>query len=172
MSLWPLARPLIPRPVARPQGGGTRRTDDEAVFGAVVYVLASGSAWREVPKVFGTSWQTTHRRFTQWCQADLWRRLVDAAVAAESRGDGSHERGSRGQSAGDLAEWARTLAKTADERLREARGDAAGRQAPAPRPYIKRQFSGGFVEQLFGPRRWRTSHGRPSSRETTFEEFE
>ncbi|WP_063747059.1 transposase [Saccharothrix sp. NRRL B-16314] len=166
MSLWPLARPLIPRPVARPQGGGTRRTDDEAVFGAVVHVLASGSAWREVPKVFGTSWQTTHRRFTQWCNADLWRRLVDAAAEAESRAP------EREQAAGDLTGWARTLAEAADERLREARGDTSGRRAPAPRPYIKRQFSGGFVEQLFGPRRWRTSHGGPPSRETTFEEFE
>lgn len=45
-ELWALVEPLIPRFRPRPQGGGTAPLDDRAVFTAIVYVLASGCAWR------------------------------------------------------------------------------------------------------------------------------
>jgi len=77
MVLWPLARRHVPEPALRPQGGGTRRSDDEAMFAAIVYVLVSGVAWRSLPKTFGVSWQTAHRRFTQWSEAGLWKRLSE-----------------------------------------------------------------------------------------------
>ncbi|MEU3608346.1 transposase [Streptomyces sp. NPDC035033] len=79
MALWPLAQRVMPAPARRPQGGGTRRPDDEAVFASVLYVLVSGSSWRGVPGAFGTPWQTAHRRFLQLCDAGLWERLEEAA---------------------------------------------------------------------------------------------
>ncbi|MFF5970019.1 transposase [Streptomyces sp. NPDC012769] len=81
MVLWPLARRHVPRPAVRPQGGGTRRSDDEAMFAAIVYVLVSGVAWRSLPKTFGISWQTAHRRFTQWSEMGLWQRLHEVSEA-------------------------------------------------------------------------------------------
>ncbi|MEV5201154.1 transposase [Streptomyces sp. NPDC053720] len=39
----------------RPQGGGTQDTPDETLFAAIVYVLASGCAWRALPPCFGIS---------------------------------------------------------------------------------------------------------------------
>lgn len=74
-ELWALVQPLIPRFAPRPQGGGTVPIDDRAVFTAVVYVLTSGCAWRELPPSFGVSFQTAHRRFGQWTRAGVWRRL-------------------------------------------------------------------------------------------------
>ncbi|HLI37363.1 MAG TPA: transposase, partial [Streptosporangiaceae bacterium] len=45
--------PLIPAFAPRPQGGGTAPADDRAVVTAIVYVLASGCAWRHRPAQFG-----------------------------------------------------------------------------------------------------------------------
>ncbi|WP_198284330.1 transposase [Saccharomonospora xinjiangensis] len=39
----------------RPQGGGPRRVDDRAVFTAIVFVLTSVCAWRQLPSSFGVS---------------------------------------------------------------------------------------------------------------------
>ena len=55
--------------------GGRGRVDDRAVFTAIVFVLASGCAWRNLPPSFGVAVPTAHRRFSQWTQAGLWRRL-------------------------------------------------------------------------------------------------
>lgn len=79
--LWPLARHLLATGPVRPQGGGTRRADEEAVFAAVLYVLVSGESWRALPKSFPVSWQNAHRRFGQWCDEDLWNRMAATARA-------------------------------------------------------------------------------------------
>ena len=79
-ELWALAEPLIPEFRPRPQGGGTAPLDDRAVFTAIVYVLASGCAWRDLPPSFGVPFQTVHRRFGQWTRAGLWRRLHRAVL--------------------------------------------------------------------------------------------
>ncbi|MBT2470514.1 transposase [Streptomyces sp. ISL-66] len=79
--LWPLARHLLATGPVRPQGGGTRRADEEAVFAAVLYILVSGESWRALPKSFPVSWQNAHRRFGQWCDEDLWNRMEATARA-------------------------------------------------------------------------------------------
>jgi transposase len=79
-ELWALAEPFIPKFRPRPQGGGTAPLDDRAVFTAIVYVLTSGCAWRDLPPSFGVPSQTAHRRFGQWSGAGLWRRLHRAVL--------------------------------------------------------------------------------------------
>ncbi|GAA4055839.1 hypothetical protein GCM10022214_04010 [Actinomadura miaoliensis] len=87
-ELWELAEPLIPRFTPRRQGGGTAPVDDRAVFTAIVYVLTSGCAWRQLPGEFGVSVPTAHRRFAAWTKAGLWPRLHRAVL---------DELGARGQ---------------------------------------------------------------------------
>lgn len=79
MVVWPLAQRHLPGPTVRPQGGGTRRSDDEAVFAAVLFVLACETPWRALPRNFGVSWQHAHRRFVQWSDAEVWERLRENA---------------------------------------------------------------------------------------------
>ena len=79
-ELWALVEPLIPPAKTRPQGGGMSRVDDRAVFTAIVFVLTSGCAWRHLPPSFGVTVPTAHRRFTEWTQAGLWRRLHQAVL--------------------------------------------------------------------------------------------
>jgi transposase len=70
-----LVGPLLSSFAPRPLGGGTPAVDERAVFTAVVYVLASGCAWRHLPETFGVSSATAHRRFSAWAKDGLWRRL-------------------------------------------------------------------------------------------------
>jgi transposase len=87
-GLWEIVEPLLPRFDRRPQGGGTAPIDQRAVFTAIVYVLTSGCAWRHLPSSFGVSVPTAHRRFTAWCNADVWVRLHAAVLdRLGARGD-------------------------------------------------------------------------------------
>ena len=94
-ELWVLVEPLIPVFGPRPQGGGTAALDARAVFTAIVYVLTSGCAWRDLPPSFGVPFQTVHRRFGQWTKAGLWRRLHHTLL---------DELGSQG-----LIDWSRAI---------------------------------------------------------------
>ncbi len=104
-ELWELAEPLIPKFNTRPQGGGTTPVDDRAVFTAIVYVLTSGCAWRYLPPSFGVTVPTAHRRFTEWTNIGLWRRLHCAVL---------DELGARG-----LIDWSRAVCDGASVRAKK-----------------------------------------------------
>lgn len=74
-GLWELFQDVAPSAPQRPQGGGRRRCDDRAVLAAIVFVATSGCTWRQLPPVFGASWQTVHRRFTDWSAGRVWAKL-------------------------------------------------------------------------------------------------
>ncbi|MBT2413692.1 transposase [Streptomyces sp. ISL-12] len=78
-GLWAAAQDVIPPPPRRRQGGGQSRVSDRRVLAAIVYAAVTGCAWRQVPPVFQVSWQTVHRRFTQWTAEGVWPSL-DAAL--------------------------------------------------------------------------------------------
>jgi transposase len=112
-ALWVLVEPLVPEFKPRPQGGGSAPLPARAVFTAIVYVLTSGCAWRDLPPLFGVPFQTAHRRFSQWTEAGLWRRLHDAVLDELDELD---ELGSEG-----LIDWSRAILDGACVRAR--RGD-------------------------------------------------
>ncbi len=74
-GLWEIFQTVAPEPPVRAQGGDRRRCDDRAVLAAIIFVATSGRAWRQLPPVFGASWQTVHRRFTDWSRARVWAKL-------------------------------------------------------------------------------------------------
>ncbi|MGW1075961.1 transposase [Streptomyces sp. NPDC002537] len=145
MALWPLARPHLPRPAVRPQGGGTQRADDEATFAAIVYVLVSGVPWRALPKAFTASWQNTHRRFTQWSEAGLWDRIRESSRRLQTP---DHTR-----------QWADIIGTLAEERLNRTAPATTGRTPQAPqrdeglKPGIRLHQPGDLTVRLFGPPR-------------------
>lgn len=104
-ELWALVEPLIPPVMARPQGGGMLRVDDRAVFTAIVFVLTSGCAWRHLPPSFGVKVPTAHRRFSEWTEDGLWRRLHQAVL---------DELGSRG-----MIDWSRAVLDGASLRAKK-----------------------------------------------------
>ncbi|MFJ9457690.1 transposase [Kitasatospora sp. NPDC101447] len=97
--LWEAFGKVVrPAEVVRPQGGGRRRAGDREVLAAIVFVATVGCTWRELPRLFGPSWQTVYRRFAQWSRAGVWERL--GRIASEELGE-----------SGD-AEWVRHVADT------------------------------------------------------------
>lgn len=103
-ELWALAKPLIPVPKARPQGGGRSRVGDRSVFVAVVFVLSSGCAWRRLPSAFGIAVPTAYRRFVEWNTVGLWDSLYQVAAENADAADPS------------LVEWVRAIRDTAAAR--------------------------------------------------------
>jgi len=129
------------------------------MFAAIVFVLTSGCSWREIPKVLGVSWQTAHRRFTQWDNAGIWEEV--GRIGAQSAVD-DH-----------IRLWASRVSVAAAERAgRRTQPTPQGEAAVASRrrPTIRRRITGSFFERLFGPRKVFNSplvgSGNPGSPET------
>jgi transposase len=104
-ELWEVVEPLVPVHERDPRGGRPR-VDDRVCFGAIVFVLFTGIAWRHLPRELGCSPATAHRRLQEWqaarvfaaLHAELLRRLnaagaIDWTMAVV---DGSHIRALQG----------------------------------------------------------------------------
>ena len=72
---WEIIQPLLP-PVS---GFGRPRADDRLVLEGILWVLRSGSRWKDLPRCF-PSYATCWRRFADWSVEGIWetawRRLV------------------------------------------------------------------------------------------------
>jgi transposase len=44
---------------------------------AVLWIVRTGSPWRDLPERFG-NWSTAFRRFHDWREADVFKRIFDA----------------------------------------------------------------------------------------------
>ncbi|WP_435844769.1 IS5 family transposase [Streptomyces globisporus] len=87
-GLWELFHRVVPVAPVRPKGGGRRRYGDREVLAAVLFVATSGWTWRQTPEVFGPSWSTVYRRFTEWSQARVWAKLHRLVLdEPDARGD-------------------------------------------------------------------------------------
>ncbi|GAA1606691.1 hypothetical protein GCM10009804_73400 [Kribbella hippodromi] len=86
-ELWSVVAPLLPSFSSRPQGGGTAPIDARTVFTAVVYVLTSDCAWRQLPPTFSISQATAHRHFHAWTKCGLWSRLRKTVLSSGDRCD-------------------------------------------------------------------------------------
>ena len=80
---WERLRPLLP-PV--PQGRGRPRRDDRTVVEGILWRLATGVPWRDLPERFGP-WRTVYSRFRRWQQAGVWERVL-AALQREADASG------------------------------------------------------------------------------------
>lgn len=55
--------------------GGRPRRHAREVLDGVLWILHTGSPWRDLPPEFG-SWQTAHRYFTQWSRDGTIERIL------------------------------------------------------------------------------------------------
>lgn len=70
---WAEIAPLLPPEVgrvARPSKSNRRMVD------AMVWILKTGSPWRDLPRHFGP-WQSVYTRFRRWTQQGVWARVLD-----------------------------------------------------------------------------------------------
>ena len=69
---WARLAPLLPRRKA-----GKRRKDDRLVINGILWKLATGAPWRDVPERYGP-WQSAYTRFRRWRRAGVWDGMLAA----------------------------------------------------------------------------------------------
>jgi transposase len=72
---WARLQPRLPPP--KP---GRPRTDDRRVLNGILWKLATGAPWRDLPERYGP-WQSVYTRFRRWTLAGVW----DQSFAAVQR---------------------------------------------------------------------------------------
>jgi transposase len=56
---------------------GSSGRDNRMFVEAVVWIVRTGSPWRDLPGVFG-EWNSVFRRFSRWSRKGVWRRIFAA----------------------------------------------------------------------------------------------
>jgi len=74
-AVWARLHPLLPAHTA-----GQPRQDDRLVINGILWKLATGAPWRDLPERYGP-WSSVHTRFRRWRLAGIW----DAIFAAVQR---------------------------------------------------------------------------------------
>ncbi|GAB3200662.1 hypothetical protein GCM10027293_22000 [Pontibacter aydingkolensis] len=74
---WEKIQDLIPDPVKRADGRGRPAKDKRQVLEGVLWILRTGAPWKDLPARF-PPYQTCHRRFQQWQEQGVMRRVVEA----------------------------------------------------------------------------------------------
>ena len=69
---WARLEPLLP-----PRTAGRPRRDDRHVSNGIVWKLATGAPWRDLPERSGR-WATVSTRFRRWTIAGVWERIFAA----------------------------------------------------------------------------------------------
>jgi len=68
---------MEPHCLGKPGDPGRSGGDNRRFVEAVLWVVRTGSPWRDIPALFG-NWNTTCSRFRDWVAADVWVRLFEA----------------------------------------------------------------------------------------------
>ena len=70
---WKLIKPFIP---PAKKGGRPRRIKMRKVVNAILYILRTGSQWRNLPKYY-PKWRTVYGYFAEWIRAGVWDKIHD-----------------------------------------------------------------------------------------------
>lgn len=84
---WAVVEPLLPAPTNHPRGGRPEKHARRDIVDAILYVVRTGCAWRQLPVDF-PPWETVYWYFTRWEQQKLTFRMVDALRAQVRTGEG------------------------------------------------------------------------------------
>jgi transposase len=71
---WERIAPLI---IGRPDQKGSTGRDNRMFVEGVLWIVRTGSPWRDLPEAFG-EWNSVFRRFSRWSRKGVWRRIFVA----------------------------------------------------------------------------------------------
>lgn len=63
--------------IGRPDQRGSTGRDNRMFVEGVLWIVRTGSPWRDLPEVFG-DWNSVFRRFSRWSEKGVWRRVFEA----------------------------------------------------------------------------------------------
>ncbi len=73
-AAWERMAPLI---IGRPDQKGSTGRDNRMFVEGVLWIVRTGSPWRDLPEVFG-DWNSVFRRFSRWSTKGVWWRIFEA----------------------------------------------------------------------------------------------
>jgi transposase len=68
---------IEPHCLGKPTDPGRSGRNNRLFIEAVLWVVRTGSPWRDLPPTFG-NWSTAFRWFRDWREADVFKRIFDA----------------------------------------------------------------------------------------------
>jgi transposase len=68
---------MEPHCLGKPTDPGRSGSDNRRFVEAVLWIVRTGSPWRDLPASFG-KWNTVFKRYRDWALADVFKRLFDA----------------------------------------------------------------------------------------------
>jgi len=77
---WEQLRPFLPP--QKPQTGRPA-VDHRLMVEGMLWVVRTGSSWRELPERFGP-WSTVFSRYQRWCKEGLWARILQVLLPSEA----------------------------------------------------------------------------------------
>ncbi|MCX5262432.1 IS5 family transposase [Streptomyces sp. NBC_00199] len=84
---WALVEPLLPALRTGPKGGRREKHPRRRTVDAIMYVVRTGCAWRQLPHDF-PPWQTVYWYFVRWHNEGTVTRIHDALRDQVRRGEG------------------------------------------------------------------------------------
>lgn len=75
-EVWALLEPNLPG--QRGQWGGIAKDNRRFVDG-VLWVIRTGSPWRNMPQEYG-DWKNLHRRFCRWRDKGIWEKVLEILI--------------------------------------------------------------------------------------------
>ncbi|UPJ47812.1 IS5 family transposase [Bradyrhizobium sp. 200] len=73
-AAWERMAPLI---IGRPDQKGSTGRDNRMFVEGVLWIVRTGSPWRDLPEAFG-EWNSVFRRFSRWSVKGVWWRIFEA----------------------------------------------------------------------------------------------
>ncbi|WP_291846396.1 IS5 family transposase [Bradyrhizobium sp.] len=73
-AAWERMAPLI---IGRPNQKGSTGRDNRMFVEGVLWIVRTGSPWRDLPEAFG-DWNSVFRRFSRWSVKGVWSRIFEA----------------------------------------------------------------------------------------------
>nr|WP_265286025.1 IS5 family transposase [Verminephrobacter eiseniae] len=70
---WEKLSPLLP---GKPSDPGATAQDNRLFLEAVLWIMRTGSPWRDLPAELG-NWHTTYTRFKRWGESGVWQRVCE-----------------------------------------------------------------------------------------------
>jgi len=73
---WELIREGLSQALQKPiHSKGRPPAPDRGLFEGILWILVTGSRWRDLPKKTYPAKSSCHRRFAQWCRDGSWARV-------------------------------------------------------------------------------------------------
>jgi transposase len=63
--------------IGRPDQCGSTGRDNRMFVEGVLWIVRTGSPWRDLPDAFG-EWNSVFRRFSRWSRKRVWQRVFEA----------------------------------------------------------------------------------------------